>query len=127
MPDLSDDVVILEPDWLECEDDGRVVKLRLTFDEGSSYLVPLSIVAARALSLDLALVADSAEGVAQEVDTLTPWAKNSFQNDRRPPGVSTKPAGIRSFEQSDPESSRMPLDAVGETLSLAGALSDAPK
>jgi hypothetical protein len=34
---------------------------------------------------------------------------------------------MRSSEQSDSESSRMPLDAVGETLSFAGALSDAPK
>jgi hypothetical protein len=34
---------------------------------------------------------------------------------------------MRSFEQSDPESSRMTLEAVGETLSLAGALSNAPK
>ena len=36
------------------------------------------------------------------------------------PGVSTPPTDIRSFEQSDSESSRIPLDDAGETLPLMG-------
>jgi hypothetical protein len=59
--------------------------------------------------------------------SIVDMPKNSFQNDRMPCRRRHKPAVKRSFEQSDPENSRMSLDAVGERLSLDGALSDAPK
>jgi hypothetical protein len=46
--------------------DGRRVLLKLVFDDGIDFGWELDIPMARALSTDLAIVADEAEGVTQK-------------------------------------------------------------
>jgi hypothetical protein len=60
---MADDLIVLQPDGFECEDDGRMVKLRIVDEEGIDLLWSMSILQARALAGDLTLIADEAEGL----------------------------------------------------------------